>query len=126
MLFGRFGHIFGIAVPHQIQLGEDRQVMIQQFADDSRVGERRRADQGGIRAGRFHGLPDGSPGVFYQTQFCGFGPAGVGAVHAHDRQAGVHAFGQPGATFAHAAQTYDEKFHNSMLLCGSNAGTGPS
>ena len=62
----------------------------------------------------------------HKAQVPGFGTAGLGAVHARDLHGGVQALCQPGAAFAHAAETDDEKFHSNTLLWGSNSGTGPS
>ena len=76
LLFGSLGHILGVAVPDKVQLGKDRQAVVQQLADDGSVGQRRRADQRGVR---------------------------VRGVNADDLYGGINALGQPGAAFAHAA-----------------------
>ena len=123
---GRLGHVLGIAVPYQVQLGKNRQVVIQQFADDRSMGERRGANQSGVRVLGGHGLGNGGIGGVRQAQGAGLGTAGLGGIHAHNVEGGVNAFGQARAALAHTAQTNDEKFHTKTLLWGSNSGTGPS
>ena len=102
--FGRsLGHILPVAVTDQIQLGKDGQVVVQQLADDRRVGQRRGADQRGVGVLGGDGLADGGIGCVRQTQPEGLVAAALGGVHADDLNSRVNAFGQPGAAFAHAA-----------------------
>ena len=66
--FGRsLGHILPVAVADQIQLGKDGQVVVQQLADDRRVGQRRGADQRGVGVLGGDGLADGGIGCVRQT-----------------------------------------------------------
>ena len=123
---GRLGHVLGVAVPYQVQLGKNRQVVIQQFADNRSVGERRGANQSGVRVLGGHGLGNGGIGGIRQAQGARLGTAGLGGIHAHNVEGGVNAFGQACAALAHTAQTNDQNFHREMLLLGLNSGTGPS
>ena len=103
LLFGSLGHILGVAVPDKVQLGKDRQAVVQQFADDGGVGQRRRADQRGVRVRGDHSLGDGRVGLVRQRQLLCLGAAALGCVNADDLYGGINALGQPGAAFAHAA-----------------------
>ena len=103
LLFGSLGHILGVAVPDKVQLGKDRQAVVQQLADDGSVGQRRRADQRGVRVRGGHCLGDGRVGLVRQRQLLCLGAAALGCVNADDLYGGINALGQPGAAFAHAA-----------------------
>ena len=102
-LGGGLGHILGVAVPHEVQLGKDRQIMVQQFADDRRMGKRRGADQRGIGVRGSDGVLNGGVGSVRQTQGLCLGAAALGCVNADNLDGRVNALGQPGAAFAHAA-----------------------
>ena len=100
---GGFCHVLGVAVADQVQLGKDRQVVVQQLADDGGVGQRCGADQRGVGVLGGNGLGNRRIGGVRQAQVLGLVAAALGGVHADDLDGVVDALGQPGAAFAHAA-----------------------
>ena len=124
--FFRFCHVFLIAVSNQIQLGKYRQAVVQQLADNGRVGQGSGANKGGVRGFGGNGFSDAGVSGVDQAKVGGFRPAGFRRIDTRNADAGINAFGQAGTALAHAAQTNDQNFHREMLLLGLNSGTGPS
>ena len=109
--FAREGQVAVIAVVDQVELGENGQPCFEQLGDDGRVGQRRGADQRGVRPGGGEGGGDGIVSGRDQAEREGFFPPGGGAVHPGDGEGGVQPARQPRTPFAHGTETDDEEVH---------------
>lgn len=98
-----------VAVVHQVQLGEYRQARVQQLADDARVGKGRGTHERRVKVPRCHRRRDAL--IRLDAQSPRFFPARRGEIHARQRRRRLHAPDEARTAFAHAAQTYDQKFH---------------
>ena len=98
-----------VAVVHQVQLGEYRQARVQQLADDARVGKGRGTHERRVKVPRCHRRRDAL--IRLDAQSPRFFPARGGEIHARQRRRRLHAPDEARTAFAHAAQTYDQKFH---------------